>query len=126
MRRVDRLTLFLRPAFLLAAQRAFISLGKSLSPGSVIPPFLLGASCFYCPPLALPNEPWRRLQVWLESRPTSGGDLRELEGCRGRPPRIEERRVFQAHRFVGESRWLLVKLLADVSMCGHIAGVSCR
>jgi len=30
---------------------------------------------FSSQPLALPNELWRRLQVWPESRPTYGGGL---------------------------------------------------
>jgi hypothetical protein len=57
----------------------------------------------------VPSELSRRPKVSLESRPASGGDLREL---RARERKLPELRKdgFPKHRFVGESRWLLVKL----------------
>ncbi|PYJ73721.1 MAG: hypothetical protein DME72_05065 [Verrucomicrobia bacterium] len=64
---------------------------------------------FLFPLFALPNEPSRRLQVWLESRLTCGGDLRELKVRERKLPELTKD-GFPKHRFVGESRWLLVKL----------------
>ncbi|PYJ96131.1 MAG: hypothetical protein DME68_09105 [Verrucomicrobia bacterium] len=60
-------------------------------------------------PFALPSELSRLPQVWLESRPTSGGDLHGLQR-RERKSRGLRKDGFPRHRFVGESKWLLVKL----------------
>ncbi|HAK06500.1 MAG TPA: hypothetical protein DCO65_04395 [Spartobacteria bacterium] len=58
---------------------------------------------------ALPNEPVRRLQVWLASLKTSVVALCELGNSEPEFPRLMKD-VFPKHRFAGESKWLLAKL----------------
>jgi len=120
-----RLTnLFFPVAFLLAAQRAFINWESLLRPAGVIPPFFLGAVVVvFLPAFCLAQ----RALAAAASLARVAADIRRRPPRVAAPgvevPRIEERRFSKAS-ICRRIEMASCKALADVSMCGHIAGVN--
>jgi hypothetical protein len=117
------LTTYLCAAFLLAAQRAFISWESLFRPAAVMPPFFL-ARVVFLPALIFAQRAlaaaasFARVAADIRRRPPLAGTLA------GAPLRIEERRLSKAS-ICRRIETASSKALTDISMFGEIAGVRC-
>jgi hypothetical protein len=110
-------------AFLLAAQRAFISWESLFRPAAVMPPFFL-ARVVFLPALIFAQRAlaaaasFARVAADIRRRPPLAGTLA------GAPLKIEERRLSKAS-ICRRIETASSKALTDISMFGEIAGVRC-
>jgi hypothetical protein len=112
------------PAFLLAAQRAFISWESLFRPAAVIPPFFL-AGVVFLPAFSFAQRAlaaaasFARVAADIRRRPP------RLEELAGAPLRIEDRRLSNAS-ICRRTEMASSKAATDISMNGEIAGVGCH
>jgi hypothetical protein len=111
-------------AFLLAAQRAFISWESLFRPAAVIPPFFL-AGVVFLPAFSFAQRAlaaaasFARVAADIRRRPP------RLEELAGAPLRIEDRRLSNAS-ICRRTETASSKAATDISMNGEIAGVGCH
>ena len=111
-------------AFLLAAQRAFISWESLFRPAAVIPPFFL-AGVVFLPAFSFAQRAlaaaasFARVAADICRRPP------RLEELAGAPLRIEDRRLSNAS-ICRRTETASSKAATDISINGEIAGVGCH